>query len=645
MLPLLPLALALAGPASSARIESADHAISWWLPDGWTQEIPKGDPNVVLQARRADGTSIRLAPAPFPNDSLELKEKARRWADRLRTKGYPLSPSPQQSAFGRDGMKLVYFRLDEERPAIHGFFATAQGTYYLRTSNLLPKELLDLLASIEVRKRAMRAYESIWPDAPIKTILSRDGAFGAQVLEPWTLDEPSANPRDKTVLSIHYGQAFLTVTATDVPATPKGLRSAAEAALAAALQEGAEGGPVEFLVLRNGLLSYFIGLRWPKAKDIGGQIGAFFSYGGRSYSVAAVNFAFPVLKELLGSIEAPPPERAEEARRMAETWGKAGTPNPNAPKPPPSKVRSPGSIAEPSHGLGQLGADVLMLVSAALGVLGSWLYFSEASAELESGLPAAGRGAAPVEEPVKPSWPETGPLRIRRRYLAAASIYEVDGPEGRRFVVESHRSLWVLRWTSFFLYLSLWSWAKILHIEAWPSVGFLKFASLLTCVLTLPAEFLFGRRARLLAADRRTLVLEAHRDSMGLREEYVLVDTEGKETARLRRRLSDRLGAKRWTLLTPSPEKEPVLVIEGDAQPWFRKAAGHLFGLLRDDLTLRLPDGTLVGQHVRHGSPLDQGLLDFDAGATSYVSTDVLALAVAAVHILDPDRWHPWPFG
>jgi hypothetical protein len=351
-----------------------------------------------------------------------------------------------------------------------------------------------------------------------------------------------------------------------------------------------------------------------------------------------------VLKELLGSIGPPPPERADEARRLAEAWAKPAAGLSSAPR-PPSKKFAAGSAAAPASGIGQVGADVLMLVSAALGIFGSWLYFSEASAELEGGLPAASEGAAPSEEPARPSWPETGPLTIRRRYLAAASVYDVDGPEGRRFVVESHRSLWVLRWTSFFLYLSLWSWAKILHIEAWPSIGALKFVSILTCLLTLPAELVFGRRARLLAADRRTLVLEARRASLGFRDEYVLVDAEGKEAARLRRRLSDRLGSKRWTLLTPSPEKDPVLVIEGDAEPWFRKAAGHLFGLLRDDLTLKLPDGTLVGRHLRHGSPLDEGRLEFDPGAASFVSTDVLALAVAAVHLLDPDRWHPWPFG
>ena len=88
-----------------------------------------------------------------------------------------------------------------------------------------------------------------------------------------------------------------------------------------------------------------------------------------------------------------------------------------------------------------------------------------------------------------------------------------------------------------------------------------------------------------------------------------------------------------------------VVVIEGDPDPWFRKAAGHLFGMLRDDLTVRLQDGAVVGRAVRQGSPLDRSLVEFPPETTAFITPDVLSLALGAVLILDPDRWHPWPFG
>lgn len=625
--PALLLAAVLAPAARAEKIVSFDRLLTVWVSDPWHGGPAGRDPNQVLHIKRGDGAFVRISASPFPADPKLLKARAADWAARLRKRGHRLPAAPVELRIA--GNPVFYFRAElRGEIAVHGFMSTPHGSYYIRGWKLEPKALGEALSTLEVRARGPRAFEGLWPDATLKELLARNGAFRVEVPETWVEDVEGADAR-REALSIKAGEGrFGVEPARALPPEREPLRDAAEAAREAAAGEGMEAGRVESLVLRSGAPAYAFELVVPRS---GRHVAGFFAFGGRAYSFTGVGFAMPVVRELLDSVAEPSPERREEAETLAARWGK-----PSKPGGTPAPRRS--APSRPKRGP-LFTANALLVLSAVLGVVGSALYWSETSAEPEAA--AAPAPAAPAERPPRP---ETGPLTIRRRYAAGPDLFEIDGPEGRRFLAESRRSVWYLRWGALLGLVTLWTWGRLLGLEAWPTVVGAKLGCIVAFILSWPVELAFGRRIRLFDPDGR-LVLDARRSGVGLEERYRVFDAGGQEVARLSRKLFSRLGGKRWTLLTPEAEEVAALVIESEGSPAFRKLLGHFFGLLRDDLALKLADGTVAGRCLRQGSPLDQGVLEFSDGLATFITTDVLSIAVAAVLVLDPDRPYPWPFG
>jgi hypothetical protein len=208
-------------------------------------------------------------------------------------------------------------------------------------------------------------------------------------------------------------------------------------------------------------------------------------------------------------------------------------------------------------------------------------------------------------------------LHVRQKLLTIAQRYIVEDEWGlpRFFVVRPTR----LRLN---ILISIAAALLNYMVLALALVAVFLYRNILLAVLLyMLGPVLIGITTRLLApyrdirvyadeAEQVPLLLITQDTKIALRSRYTLYEADGTEVARFERDNLASILRRSWLATTPSGE----MICRVAEDNWFkallRRYLGPMYGLLRTNFVVELPDGTTIGQYDRQLTLLDQYTLD-----------------------------------
>ena len=225
-------------------------------------------------------------------------------------------------------------------------------------------------------------------------------------------------------------------------------------------------------------------------------------------------------------------------------------------------------------------------------------------------------------------------LSVKQKLLTMAQRYAVEDPEGRRFFVVRPPKM-ALRFLAGAVGFILYLMALFLAYPYFRDGEMLPFFAILfvaTYVARLVVTLLAPYRDIIVYADEQEslpLMYMSQDNKFGLTQRFTIYDLSGQPVAVARRLVVWALVQRRWQAVTL--DGRLILRLQEDSLllAALRRYLGTLWGLLRTNFDILLPDGTRIGEYNRKLTLTDQYVLTLDQDPHFLVDRRVvLALAI-----------------